>query len=90
MTTTRDRERLDAVAMTTQRMDNSVAPVTGASRDGGAAGRVFLATDDAATSPARPSAWTEGAFYTPDEASTESNASISQQQKTVRQRDKED
>jgi hypothetical protein len=26
MTTTRDRERLDAVAMKTQRMDNSVAP----------------------------------------------------------------
>ena len=47
MTTTRDRERLDADAMNTQRMDNSVAPVTGASRDGGAAGRVFLATDDA-------------------------------------------
>ena len=46
MTTTRDRERLDADAMNTQRMDNSVAPVTGASRDGGAAGRVFLATDD--------------------------------------------
>jgi NAD(P)-dependent dehydrogenase (short-subunit alcohol dehydrogenase family) len=42
-----DRERLDADAMRTQRMDNSVAPVTGASRDGGAAGRVFLATDDA-------------------------------------------
>ena len=47
MTTTRDRERLDADAMNTQRMDNSVAPVTGASRGGGAAGRVFLATDDA-------------------------------------------
>ena len=47
MTTTRDRERLDADAMSTQRIDNSVAPVTGASRDGGAAGRVFLATDDA-------------------------------------------
>ena len=47
MTTTRDRERLDAVAMKTQRMDNSVAPITGASRDGGAAGRVFLATDEA-------------------------------------------
>jgi NAD(P)-dependent dehydrogenase (short-subunit alcohol dehydrogenase family) len=47
MTTTRDRERLDAVAMKTQRMDNSVGPVTGASRDGGVAGRVFLATDDA-------------------------------------------
>ena len=47
MTTTRDRERLDAVAMKTQRMDNSVAPVTGASRDGGAAGRVFLAAGDA-------------------------------------------
>ena len=46
MTTTRDRERLDAVAMKTQRMDNSVAPVTGASCDGGAAGRVFLTTDD--------------------------------------------
>ena len=76
MTTTRDRERLDAVAMKTQRMDNSVAPITGAGRDGGAAGRVFLATDDAATSPARPSAWTEGAFYTPDEASTDSNARI--------------
>ena len=45
MTTTRDRERLDADAMNTQRMDNSVAPVTGASRGGGAAGRVFLATD---------------------------------------------
>jgi hypothetical protein len=29
MTTTRDRERLDAVAMKTQRMDNSAAPVTG-------------------------------------------------------------
>ena len=40
MTTTRDRERLDAVAMKTQRMDNSVAPVTGASREGGAEGRV--------------------------------------------------
>lgn len=53
MTTSRDRERLDADAMNTQRIDNSVAPVTGASRDGGAsrdvgaAGRVFLATDDA-------------------------------------------
>ena len=47
MTTTRDRERLDADAMSTQRMDNSVAPVTGASRDGGDAGRVFPATDDA-------------------------------------------
>src|SRR5260221_14616705 len=35
MTTTRDRERLDAVAMKTQRMDNSVAPVTGASEGGG-------------------------------------------------------
>ena len=34
MTTTRDRERLDAVAMKTQRMDNSVAPVTGASEGG--------------------------------------------------------
>ena len=47
MTNTRDRERPDAVAMKTQRMDNSVAPVTGDSRDGGAAGPVFLATDDA-------------------------------------------
>ena len=47
MTTTRDRERLDADAMNTQRTDNSVAPVTGASRDGGAASRVFPATDDA-------------------------------------------
>ena len=47
MTTTRDRERLDADAMNTQRIDNSVAPGTGASRDSGAAGRVFLATDDA-------------------------------------------
>ena len=46
MTTTRDRERLDADAMNTQRTDNSIAPVTGASRDGGAAGRVFPATDD--------------------------------------------
>jgi NADP-dependent 3-hydroxy acid dehydrogenase YdfG len=36
MTTTRDRERLDAVAMKTQRMDNSVAPVTGAERQLGA------------------------------------------------------
>jgi hypothetical protein len=45
MTTTRDRERLDADAKNTQRIDNSVAPVTGASRDGGAAGRVFLADD---------------------------------------------
>ncbi|HEY2128018.1 MAG TPA: SDR family oxidoreductase [Streptosporangiaceae bacterium] len=35
MTTTRDRERLDAVAMKTQRMHNSVAPVTGASEGGG-------------------------------------------------------
>jgi NAD(P)-dependent dehydrogenase (short-subunit alcohol dehydrogenase family) len=35
MTTTRDRERLDAVAMKTQRMDNSVAPVTGASEGRG-------------------------------------------------------
>jgi hypothetical protein len=35
MTTTRDRERLDAVAMKTQRMDNSVAPVTGPSEGGG-------------------------------------------------------
>ena len=35
MTTTRDRERLDADAMNTQRMDNSVAPVTGASEGGG-------------------------------------------------------
>jgi hypothetical protein len=35
MTTTRDRERLDADAMKTQRMDNSVAPVTGASEGGG-------------------------------------------------------
>ena len=47
MTTTRHRERLDADAMNTQRMDNSVALVTGASRDGGAAGRVFFAADDA-------------------------------------------
>lgn len=47
MTATRDRERLDADAMNTQRMDHSVAPVTGASRDGGAAGRVFPGTDDA-------------------------------------------
>jgi hypothetical protein len=47
MTTTRDRERLGADAMNTQRMDNPVAPVTGASRDGGAAGRVFPAADDA-------------------------------------------
>lgn len=30
MTSTRDRERLDADAMKTQRMDNSAAPVTGA------------------------------------------------------------
>jgi len=29
-----------------------------------------------ASSPARPSAWTEGRFYTPDEASTESNVRI--------------
>src|SRR5260370_35566202 len=35
MPTTRDREGLDAVAMKTQRMDNSVAPVTGASEGGG-------------------------------------------------------
>jgi NAD(P)-dependent dehydrogenase (short-subunit alcohol dehydrogenase family) len=35
MTTTRDRERLDADAMKTQRMDNSIAPVTGASEGGG-------------------------------------------------------
>jgi hypothetical protein len=35
MTTARDRERLDADAMKTQRMDNSVAPVTGASEGGG-------------------------------------------------------
>ena len=35
MTTTRDRGRLDAVAMKTQRMDNSAAPVTGASEGGG-------------------------------------------------------
>ena len=35
MTTTRDRERLDAVAMKTQHMDNSAAPVTGASEGGG-------------------------------------------------------
>ena len=35
MTTTRDRERLDADAVKTQRMDNSVAPVTGASEGGG-------------------------------------------------------
>jgi NAD(P)-dependent dehydrogenase (short-subunit alcohol dehydrogenase family) len=35
MTTTRDRERLDAVAMKTQRTDNSAAPVTGASEGGG-------------------------------------------------------
>ena len=172
MTTTRDRERLDAVAMKTQRMDNSVAPLTGASEGGGkvvarqltAAGvTVYVGSRDArrgqaavdeiggdgrllvldvtgpasitdaarqlgardvlvnnagisldskqkpsrrrrgdgdprvepspaatvalpvecssppttpATSPARPSAWTEGAFYTPDEASTESNARI--------------
>ena len=33
--------------MKTQRMDNSVAPVTNASRDDSAAGRVFLATNDA-------------------------------------------
>jgi hypothetical protein len=37
MTTTRDRERLDAVAMKTQHMDNSAAPVTGASEGGGKA-----------------------------------------------------
>jgi NADP-dependent 3-hydroxy acid dehydrogenase YdfG len=35
MTTIRDRERLDAVAMKTQRTDNSAAPVTGASEGGG-------------------------------------------------------
>ena len=35
MTTTRDRERLDADAMKTQRTDNSAAPVTGASEGGG-------------------------------------------------------
>ena len=35
MTTTRDRERLDAAAMKAQRMDNSAAPVTGASEGGG-------------------------------------------------------
>src|ERR1700740_3570152 len=35
MATTRDRGRLDAVAMKTQRMDNSAAPVTGASEGGG-------------------------------------------------------
>jgi hypothetical protein len=35
MTTTRDRERLDADAMKTQRMDNSAAPVAGASEGGG-------------------------------------------------------
>src|ERR1700745_2948061 len=35
MTTTRDLGRLDAVAMKTQRMDNSAAPVTGASEGGG-------------------------------------------------------
>ena len=33
--TTWDRERLDAVAMKKQRMDNSVAPVTSASEGGG-------------------------------------------------------
>ena len=32
-----------------------------------------------ATSPARPSAWTEGRFYTPDQASAESIARIRQQ-----------
>jgi len=47
MNTTRDRERLEAVAAKTQRMDNSVAPVAGTGRDGSAAGRVSLATDDA-------------------------------------------
>ena len=46
MTTIRDCERLDADAMNTQRSDISVVPVTGASREGGAAGRVFLTTDD--------------------------------------------
>ena len=80
MTTTRDRERLDADAMNTQRMDNSVAPVTGASRDGDAAGRVSSPPTTPATSPARPSAWTEGCFCTPDQASAESNARIRQQQ----------
>ena len=34
MTTTRDRERLDADAMNAQRVDDSVAPVTGASEGG--------------------------------------------------------
>ncbi len=32
--TTRDRERLDAVAMNTQRMDNSVAPVPASAKVG--------------------------------------------------------
>ncbi len=87
MTTTRDRERLDADAMNTQRMDNSVAPVTGASRDGGAAGRVFLATDDARYITGQTLGVDGGTFYTPDEASTESNVRIRQQRK---QRERED
>ena len=61
MTTTRDRERLDAVAMKTQRMDNSVAPLTGASEGGGkvvarqltAAGvTVYVGSRDARRGPA--------------------------------------
>jgi hypothetical protein len=76
MTTTRDRERLDADAMNTQRMDNSVAPVTGASGEVALPVECSSPPTTPATSPARPSAWTKGASYTPDEAPTESNVRI--------------
>ena len=61
MTTTRDRERLDADAIKTQRMDTSVAPVAGASEGGGkvvarqltAAGvTVYVGSRDARRGPA--------------------------------------
>src|SRR5258708_11315937 len=43
-----------------------------------------------ATSPARPPAWTEGAFCTPDEASAESNAGIpSTTENSERERERE-
>ena len=76
MTTTRDRGRLDADAMKTQRMDNSVALVTGATATVALPVECSSPPTTPPTSPARPSAWTEGAFYTPDEASTESNVRI--------------
>jgi Enoyl-(Acyl carrier protein) reductase len=47
---------------------------------------LFLATDDARYITGQTVGVDGGSFYTPDQASPESNASIRQQQKTARQR----